>query len=67
MAQPVRHRIGLHARREFVHEAFVRESVLQPRGRAQRPREERRTALCVSDALGPDRAGALRSAADLAR
>ena len=40
--QPIRDRIGLHVRRDLVHERLVRERVLQTRRRSQRTGEERR-------------------------
>ena len=66
VAQPVRDRIGLHVRRDFVHEALVRERVLQARRRSQRPGEERRRDRVREHALARDRAGAAARAADAA-
>ena len=46
--QPILDRIGADRGRDLVHEALVRERVLQPLRRAQRTGEERRRTRCVS-------------------
>ena len=38
VTQPIGDRVGLHVRGDLVHEALVRERVLQPLGRPQRAR-----------------------------
>ena len=67
MLQPVLHRIRFHVRGDFVHEAFLRERILQARGRAQRTGEERRRHGMRQHALASDGAGAVVLAADAAR
>src|ERR1700756_1611156 len=41
MLQSKGDRVGLHMRTNFVHESFVRKSILQPQGRAERAGKER--------------------------
>ena len=65
VAQPEFHRIGLGARRQFVHEGFVREGILQARGGAQRAGQERRHDVVHKGAFGFHRARAFGRAADV--
>ena len=66
MAQPVGHRIRFDVRGHFVHEAFVRERVLQLRWRAQRTGEELRLGAPRNRPLARDGALAVALAADAA-
>ena len=67
MAHAIFHRIGFDVRRQFVHEALVRERVLQARRRAQRAGPERRDDVVHEHAFALDRSGAFARAANVAR
>ncbi len=58
--------IGFDVRGNLVHEAFVREGILQTRGRAQRAGPEGRDDVVREDALALDGAGAAAAVFDAA-
>src|SRR5260221_9929590 len=66
MPEPIRDRIGLHMRRHFVHEALVREGVLQTSWGTERSRPEGRWHAVRQDTLARHRARTATAAAHTA-